>query len=545
MLITTNRIKVDFDVDAINRDFAFLRLERQDKGKNWYGAALLDSFLGDDFNAAAVLYRYGKYAYVMFRRPVDLYSLQARIRSHQSFADFHDGAVCGVNARSLRDEEEGAICEAWLLQILLNGLAASRSDKYPELNYCNLTGKLILMENLSRRKKDSLKAAEITVTTDYLLQVSISLFRKTVSVLTEKKYVRDEDRRRTLDNILSRPRYAIHGGRGVMRRVLPVEESGEDPTKTYIQCGEYGRRAEAPFLDFTGSSAFASSRGGIYHQILQRAGEELSDYAAINLVPRRVDEARSFSGWRLNGEKGLKGLKAMAADVPFHIVDCVRTWDSREIVSNLKGQLFPGYAEIPVSEGDGEVEGALNFRIVRNAAYYRERGEEDPYVPFDGRVVRQHLTVEDIMDEKGEISPPAVKTMVKEALIKRDLTRGRISLFDWSSFNFKKDWVFGIEAETTGRGIRRRLDSARFVKIRSCGAFVIHTVQAGLSAESEYDRYIEAMQEAIANSGYTNSEFEGLVACCGHINCISRTGEISLPDLDGIAEIMGQTGSED
>ena len=104
MQIVTNRMNVDFNIGAINRDFAFLRLERQAEGKNWYGASLLDTLLGGEFNAAAVLYRYSRYAYVMFRRPVDLYALCCRIRNHPAFQEkgFNDGAVQAVQARAVR-----------------------------------------------------------------------------------------------------------------------------------------------------------------------------------------------------------------------------------------------------------------------------------------------------------------------------------------------------------------------------------------------------------------------------------------------------------
>lgn len=543
MQIVTNRMNVDFNIGAINRDFAFLRLERQAEGKNWYGASLLDSLLGGEFNAAAVLYRYSRYAYVMFRRPVDLYALCCRIRNHPAFQEkgFDDGAVRTVQARVVRDEEDDAICEAWLLQILFNSLASSRSDKYPELNFCNLTGRLLLMEKLGGRTRNSLTGAEIAVTNHYLLDISVHRFRKMIALFKEWKNVRDEKRRRTLENLKSRPRYEIHGGRGVLKRVLPEDPSFEDGKKVYIQCGEHRRRVVVPFLDFTGREAFAGSRAGIYQRFLERVGEELSEYAAVSLLPRNVDEVRRFSGWKLNREGYLKGL---AAGSPFHIVDCVRTHESGNIASILKKRLFPDYTDLPVSEGREEREDGLNFRIIHNAAYYETQGLQDDYLPFDGRTVRQHLTVEDIRDEKGELASPAVRTMVKEALIKRDLARGRITLFDWSSLETDQDWIFGIEGETRGKGRKRQLQSARFMIVRPDGSFEMKTVPAGLAGDDEYQRYIRAMQEAIVDAGTEDSGFEGLIARNGQVNCIFRTREITLPDLDGIARILDETGRD-
>lgn len=541
MQITTNRMMADFNIEAINRDFAFLRFERQDGGGNWRGVPLLDTLLRGEFNAFAVLFRYSKYAYVMFRRPVDLYGLCERIRRHPEFQAFDDGAVQPAQARATRNEEDGAICEAWLLQLLFNSLASSRSEKYPELNFCNLTGGLILMEHLGGRTRDSLTGAEIAITSDYLLGVSVRRYRKVVALLAERKNVRDEKRRLILENLLSRPRYEIHGGRGVLKRVLPGEPAFEDGKKTYIQCGEHRRRVAVPFIDFTGRESFAGSRAGIYQRLLERVRDELSEYVTVSLVPRDVTEIREFSGWSIN-RKG--ALKRLAADSPFHIADCVRTGESANIASLLKKRLFPEYTDLPVSDANDEREDGLNFRIVHNAAYYEEHGKKDDYLPFDGRVVRQHLTVEGIRDERGELSPAAVRTIVKEALIKRDLARGRITLFDWSTLGTADDWIFGIEGETRGNGKKRLLQSARFMIVRPDGSFEMKTVPAGLSLEDGCKRLILAMHKAIEEAGSDGSVFEGLIARKGSVNCIRRTGEITLPDLDGIAGILDATGRD-
>ncbi|MEH1884671.1 hypothetical protein [Nostoc sp.] len=54
MSILTNRIKIDFHIDAIKRDFVFIRLERQQNG-NWWGAEELDRLIGDDYKAGSSL----------------------------------------------------------------------------------------------------------------------------------------------------------------------------------------------------------------------------------------------------------------------------------------------------------------------------------------------------------------------------------------------------------------------------------------------------------------------------------------------------------
>jgi hypothetical protein len=78
MNILTNRLKINFNIDAIKRDFVFIRLERQQNGK-WYGFKELDYLIGKDFNAVSVMFQYWKFAYAMFKKTGDVYQLLSRI----------------------------------------------------------------------------------------------------------------------------------------------------------------------------------------------------------------------------------------------------------------------------------------------------------------------------------------------------------------------------------------------------------------------------------------------------------------------------------
>ena len=118
MSIFTNRLNISFNIDAIKQDFVFIRLERQQNGK-WYGARELDYLIGKDFNAAAVMFQYGKYAYAMFKKPLDVYQLLSKIREND---EFKNNAVIEVTRKAILAGSEECICEAWLAQIFLNSL---------------------------------------------------------------------------------------------------------------------------------------------------------------------------------------------------------------------------------------------------------------------------------------------------------------------------------------------------------------------------------------------------------------------------------------
>ncbi|NCC58328.1 MAG: hypothetical protein EOM17_11955, partial [Synergistales bacterium] len=524
MFIDTNRLDVQFDVNAINRDFAFIRLERQGRNGKWNGAKMLDSFLGDQFKALSVLYRYGRFAYVMFRRPMDTYGLINRIRSHPDFADFDDGAVTAAEASELRNADDPVICEAWLLQILLNSLASSKSKKYPELNFCNLTGNLTLLSGGRKKLNNTLKCFEVSLSPSFLMEISGTLYRKKVALLHEMKHCEDLKRRETLTKKLKGPHYEPYGGKGILRRSLPGD------SQSYIRCGEYGKRENTAFLDTSNWDNFVESRSAILYKTLKRAQEELSDYVKIAFSGREIDRVRSISCKNMNAKDYLKGA---LGNWPIHIVDKVKSPESLELTANLRENISLQYSDLPITTGDWERKEAINFRIIHSLAHYQQQSTKDEYLPSDGEVVRQNLTLEAMLDEKGTVSDVSIKTAIKEGAIKRDILLGRISLFDWRSLNSREDWTFGTLDGSEGR----------FMIVHPDGTFEIKTENMELNQDGELQRYIGLMQTADREGWKNEVKFEGLVAQGDSVNLISRSNEITLPDLEGIFQTMEKVGS--
>lgn len=259
MIALTNRLKINFHIEAIEQDFAFVRFTRQCR-KNWNGAVELDYLIGEDFKAVAVMFQYGKYAYAMFKKPVNVYELLSQIRSNE---EFNDNAIIEVLPRASRYDLEECICEAWLAQIFLNSLSSSKS-RFAKYHYCNLTGALLFVPSLEGKNKDYLDVAKVTLNSDYLLEVRTIRHRKKVSVLTELKKSNDNKRKEELKNALdNKPPYIFEASTGSLRRHLP-RDGKVDATLTYIESGLKGKKASTPFLDFGSIEKFYKSRAGIF-----------------------------------------------------------------------------------------------------------------------------------------------------------------------------------------------------------------------------------------------------------------------------------------
>jgi hypothetical protein len=519
MSISTNRLNIQFHIDAIERDFAFIRFAREHKG-NWYGAAQLDRLIGDDYKATAVMFQYGKYAYAMFKKPVDVYELLSRIRKDHEFGD---SAVSEVVPRISRHDHEDSICEAWLVQTLLNSLSSSRS-RFPQYHYCNLTGALLLVPNLEGNRKDYLDAAKITITSNYLLKVEIVRYRKIIAVLSELKNPPTAERQKTLRNALDGPNYIFHAATGSLRRHLPRD--GRIDSKTgYVKCGLYRKKAPMPFLEFGRIDDFERSRGGILHLVLTNIQKHLSDYMAIALTSREPEHTIELTNSLL---KKPDQLQAKLDGQPIRIVDRVGNEESANLAVSLKKSLLQYVTDSTlITEGKREKEGAFNFRIIHNIAYYEKTGEKDAYLPSTNTIQHQNITI-----ESTTASNAVVKTLVKELLIKRDISAKRLSLFDWSRLKTQKKWTFGMCDEKAEQFI--------FMEIMPDGSFVFReTDGTDLFGHQEYRRYIDLIAEVKAGEWKTGLYFEGLVVSEENdVNLIFRSDEITLPNLAEIQSLL-------
>lgn len=518
MNIRTNKLEIEFDTDAIERSFAFIRFNKESKGK-WRGAYQLDLLLGDDYKADAVLYQYGPFAYAMFKRPVDTYKLISRIRAVE---DFSEDTVVEVKPRTFRTGSEDCICEAWLAQILINSLASSRS-RYEEFHYCNLTGALLTVPSLGSKNKAYIDAFEVALDRDYLLNVEVKRHRTLYSIQNDPKVNRSA--------LTRKPKYVLHEGTGTLRRLLP-RDPDPDPKLTYIQKGLKDKRAHAHFVNFSSGAEYERSRAGVLHHVLDSIQEHLSGYMSVKL--HVLDRAHTVE-LKETILKKPEQLRSRLDGQPVRIVDRVGSDESPEMIQSLKKGLL-SYMRNPklLTIGKREKKEAFNYRIIHDAAYYEENNLKDEYLASDSGVIRQNITIEGV----EEISDAIAKTLIKEQLIKRDLQEQKLSLFDWSRLNATGVWTFAA------------YDSAEeniiFMDIFPDGRFEFREVDpTSLDWYIRYQEYVDLLKEAKESKWQTHLSPEGLVVSeAGDKNLIYRTDQITIPNLKEIRSIIREMDSK-
>ena len=517
MSIQTNKLKINFNIDAIERDFAFIRLKREQK--NYFGAHQLDRLLGEEYQATSVMWQYSSFAYAMFKRPVNTYELISKIRADD---DFSDDAVVEALPRTYWTEADVCISEAWLAQILLNSLASSRS-RYRQFHYCNLTGALLIVPDFNSKDGDIIDAAKVVINRDYLLNVQIIRHRKLISVQNEIKTGKI-----TSESINKTPRYILNDGTGTLRRLLP-RDGEPDAKKIYVQLGIQGKKANRNFLDFSSLERYEESRAGIMHYVLDSFREHLSDYMSVALSPietlRAVEKLTETILKIPNVQSKLDGQM-------IHIVDRVNSEDSNNLVQNLKEAISPYLSNNKfLTNGNQDKHNSLNLRIIHEADYYQEKGETDEHLASSPDFRRQHVTV-----ESTEAFPnnAVVKTIVKELLIKRDIGESNLRLFDWSKLNANRTWTFAINDDKSKRIV--------FMDISPDGHFEFRELDGNdLFGHGEYQDYVEIINEAKNKEFKTHLFLEGLIISeDGDKNLIFRTEEITIPDLTNIKKIIAE-----
>ncbi|MEH2459932.1 hypothetical protein [Nostoc sp.] len=526
MSIFTNRLNISFNIDAIKQDFEFIRLERQQNGK-WYGARELDYLLGKDFNASAVMFQYGKYAYAMFKKPLDVYQLLSKIRENE---EFKNDAVIIVTPKAILASSEDCICEEWLAQILLNSLSSSRS-RFAKYHYCNLTGSLLLLRDFEGKNKDCIDVAKITLKKGYLLEIKTAPHRTKISILTELKNINpvDNKRKQELKNALDKPNYIFETSTASLRRHLPRD--GEIDAKIiYIESGLKGKKASTPFLEFGSIDDFYKSRAGVFHHIMVSIHQHLSKYMDVNFSCREIDDNFPLTSTLL---KSPKQLHSKLDGQAIHIVDRVNDEESADLAIRLKQLLLPYITnENLITFGKRDKRDALNFRIIHDADFYEKMGQEDEYLPSTDEFRRQHLTIESTRN----VSDAIVKTIIKEQLIKRDISSRTLNLFDWAKLELKGVWTFAAWDEERNHVI--------FMEIQPNGNFEFYEIEdQNIFNWEKFDKYKDAIIDS--SSGNKTRTLEGLVISdTGDINQIFRSDEITIPELSKIEAIINEVETE-
>lgn len=513
----TNRVSSRIDTKAFNEKYSIYQILTEEKHFP-YNSRLLDSVFGEEgLRAISFSYESGTSAFVMFLRSesdIDREKIEAKIA--EECPDEPEPFVQELHPLELKDYI--------LRRLMLNSLSNFRSEKH---RFNNLSGKLYIVDEVEKKKKKWITALEIGF--DYRSNMTA----KAVT-FSNRKYLSDYD----LSKIYGKPGYVFGGNNETLVRTYDLSDS--NPDDVYFRKAFYdSRRAGITFFHMTKHDK--TDKVTYMYDVLDLLNSHFSDCLSepFSFVSLNVDMekdkykdgdgkkemegnvATNYKGLlarKINFINGLAGEKNKNFDAAF---------DS--FVNAFAAQISDSNGGLPcdISISASPDYFSYNVMLLHNKEHYKNSKLDDPYKKLDrSDTVIQVITYEDLAKDAhaGKAIGPAIKTILKEMVIKGDLVWNKaITISDWSSFKYEKDWIFWEKEE----------DVCYFLKIAPNGR-----IQCFYATKEGYDKLPDDCKVLY---DYMDREMDkafkqGVADSSGNVILIGQEGRMIMPAREALVE---------
>jgi hypothetical protein len=491
--IKTNQLTYTFDKELFSKNYDIFCIRTSEKHfKN--GAYIIDAPLLSN-NVCSVLFKSGRELFVLMKSNGSNKSLLKNAILKENGADRI--TISQVTPNSLKDDI--------VFQLMLNSLGNYES---PLLKFNNLTGHLYCFHPnwlIRGRKSEAdvvfkVPCLELRLSSEFRLNMEVHTF---TSELLRNKI---EFKKKKFDEY---PKY-IFSAHNTLRRKLK-----DDVGYSFIMRQTKNAKTEIAFLDIQNIDRFNQSKMGILTTVLENFNDRFSSIAHLDF--ESITDYKALDYTRSVANENKQAISDLLSIKPIKIVDCIDDEYSKIFCKEICDLLLSKYG-IKTSCGKRVAKDHLNIRVIHNAAFYAD--SNDPHRIFNDVAV-QHITFEDF----SECSEFAISTVIHEMLIKADLVKQKISLFDWNTLGLKDDIDFGIEVtdEQNTKYI--------FMTIHPDGTFNISEQTLNLFEANKYNQCVEIFENAKMNS----VKVHGIIRdALGNINIIKDTEWFTIPEIYSI-----------
>ena len=491
--IKTNQLTYTFDKELFSKNYDIFCIRTSEKHfKN--GAYIIDATLLSN-NVCSVLFKSGREIFVLMKSNGSNKSLLKNAILKEDGADRI--TISQVTPNSLKDDI--------VFQLMLNSLGNYES---PLLKFNNLTGHLYCFHPnwlIRGRKSEAdvvfkVPCLELRLSSEFRLNMEVHTF---TSELLRNKI---EFKKKKFDEY---PKY-IFSAHNTLRRKLK-----DDVGYSFIMRQTKNAKTEIAFLDIQNIDRFNQSKMGILTTVLENFNDRFSSIAHLDF--ESITDYKALDYTRSVANENKQAISDLLSIKPIKIVDCIDDEYSKIFCKEICDLLLSKYG-IKTSCGKRVAKDHLNIRVIHNAAFYAD--SDDPHRIFNDVAV-QHITFEDF----SECSEFAISTVIHEMLIKADLVKQKISLFDWNTLGLKDDIDFGIEVtdEQNTKYI--------FMTIHPDGTFNISEQTLNLFETNKYNQCVEIFENAKMNS----VKVHGIIRdALGNINIIKDTEWFTIPEIYSI-----------
>ncbi|WP_430409818.1 hypothetical protein [Kordia sp.] len=492
-LCKTNKLSIQINFKELLTDYSIVKFSTTENYIK-FGALVLDE-ISTKLKAKSIVFERGKSFYALFDKKII-----SRVDLARELEKIEYGDKLSFRILSLNEIKE--INEHSISQLVVNSIA---SPKHEKLTYNNLTGKLYLF-NTNHLKistsKDKEQIFQIVGLEFYIdLNSCLQLNVRTFSSLLLSKSMDF-----SIKKISSYPKYTFVHSTKTLKRVLPSEKISIDSQYILKQTLKNGamQKSSIPFLDFSNLKEFKNSKIGILTDVLNTINHKLSKYIKLNLHEVKINKTIRHSN--------VFDFKEFSKDV--FLIDGINDEDSSEHLETLKNELKKLIFNSNIKVSKTEDKNGFNIKLIHDKSFYLKYEKIDPYKSSSSV---QHITLEDFKVN----SKASLKAIIKELVIKNDINKEQISIINWSSFNYKNKWIFGMKDEM----------DFFFLTIEPNGKIKFEKFEANLFNQNEYDELCTIYDEE------NNIEFI-VKDDIGNVNIIVKTNNYTIPEYEEISSVL-------
>ena len=474
----TNHLNVSFNYKEIDNKYDFYIISTTDKYIS-NGAYVIDKPI-DTLHAESVVFDNGRSLFIMFKK-----NNISRIELVRVLED---------EKITVKQIESSDIKDFILFKLFLYGINNFDSET---LKFNNVTGKLFIVNpKWIAKNRKSFKALNINVDNELNIKAEATSFNSLSLFKNQKK-------------LIDYPKYSFANKNNALKRVLHFDSD----ENVYIKKAINGKKAEIEFLNLNPEKIKFTKVFYIY-EALKIVRNKYEHCLTFNL--ESIDATISINEIRDKEfmAKAYADFNTRETNLVSFVKENEYSQEFDDICNNFSNQLKSN-----VSKSDLIKSNCNNIVYIHDEDYYKDNGYDDPYKKIRRTDVIQCVTVEDSSDKLIDDANAIFETIIKELVIKNDIiNKKEFTLDNWSSYNFKNNWIFGKEKD----------NKHYFIIVKPNGEFEFKY------KVNDFETFDNDILDKCSEYLTDNAGKEKTVVADdkGNINIISRTIRFTLPSED-------------
>ena len=498
MDITLNQFDIEktiIDYDKINSLYDFYLIENEGKSFKPDSNILFESSINKSI--LAIQYTVGSSFLIMLKKSILNKSvINALLDKYNS-----------ENDNGLSQKKLNAPFEKFphsLLQLFFNALAKSSSNE----NCSNIGGKLYYF---SETRSKQIDCVQFKINSDYTFELKSKTFTEALEKSKQRRFILQTN-----------------------NTLIPADKNSKQ--KQYVDFQYKNTKHAVTFLESKSLQAFEVSKTGIFNKLLQKFNKAYGDFIKLELKKESDWDKLEVKSSASQKVKHIERLRMLLENKTINIVDKIQDTSSKyfckQLVNTYK-TMFENVSLINTSKIENK---ALNICVIHNKTYYEINKDEKDTYENSGKSVVQNITIEDFTNSKGEVSEAACLVVLNELFVKEDIIKNhKITLTDWSLYNFDKDLVFCWHEKDDDNK-----NHYYFMNVKATGEFEIGEKTKDLFNAEQFEKIEEIFElnnmKAERHNKY-NEKYKGLILNDkDEINIIQDSSFFMMPECSLISQ---------